>query len=75
MKDNIMKTTQNSEREVSSGKAQKLASFFDSIDGSFTHIKHQPTVQTKGLSSVCVVWVSAKVAIDITPKLINALAH
>ncbi len=31
---------------------QNLASFFESIKGSFTHIKHQITVQSKGLTLV-----------------------
>ena len=45
-----MKTTQNSEREVRNVLCQNLTSFFESIKGSFTHIKHQKAVQSKELT-------------------------
>ena len=34
------KVPKNSEREIKNGLCQNLASFFESIKGSFTHIKH-----------------------------------
>ncbi|MEK6528473.1 MAG: IS3 family transposase, partial [Nitrospirota bacterium] len=45
-----MKTTQKPEKEVRNGLCQNLTSFFESMKGSFTHIKHQKAVQSKGLT-------------------------
>jgi hypothetical protein len=49
MRYDIVKISQNSRRKVSNGKV-KLASFFESVKESITHINHQTTVHAKGLS-------------------------